>query len=216
MMVASHLVDRTMPLPATPAQRTPDGPLGLQLSSVALGLERVRALRSAPFVIGVGFALVAAITAADYLTGYEIRLAILHLIPIALVTWLAGRGWGLAMSASAALGWCLAFQSSHYYSHEIYFYWEAAALVVTFVVVVVLLARLRDALARSDERFVRALEGLPAAVCVTDRASGRVLLSNHRYVDVARKTAVTFQPRRDEATRELHDPRTSRWYLVET
>ena len=33
------------------------------------------------------FALVGLVAIADYLTGYEIRLAILYLVPIAMLTW---------------------------------------------------------------------------------------------------------------------------------
>ena len=206
-----------MPSPATPAPSDPPNPpLGLRLSSLALGLGRVPALQSPATVLGLGLAMVVAIAAADYATGYEIRLAILQLIPIALVTWLVGRRWGLALSAIAVAAWFIAFRSSHYYSHEFYFYWEAAALVATYVVVVVLLARLRDALARSDERFVRALESLPSAVCVTDRASGRVLLSNQRHAELARGAGAALDPQPVDGVRERSDPATGHWYLVET
>ncbi|HTO49329.1 MAG TPA: ATP-binding protein [Burkholderiales bacterium] len=200
-----------------PAQSdSPSLPLGLRLSSLALGLGRVPALQSRAGVLALAFALVLAVAAADYATGYEIRLAILQLIPIALVTWLVGRRWGLALSAIAVAAWFIEFRSSHDYSHEFYFYWEGAALVATYVVVVLLLARLRDALARSDERFVRALESLPSAVCVTDRASGRVLLSNRRHAELARGAGAAFDPERTDGAHERSDPATGRWYLVET
>ena len=206
-----------MPYPATPAQADPPHPpLGLRLSSLALGLERIPAFQSRAAVLGLAFALVLAVAAADYATGYEIRLAILQLIPIALVTWLVGRRWGLVLSAIAVAAWFIAFQSSHHYSHEFYFYWEAGALVATYGVVVLLLAQLRDALARSDERFVRALESLPSAVCVTDRASGRVLLSNPRHAELARGAGAALDPQPVDGVRERNDPATGRWYLVET
>jgi len=202
----------------------PDPPLGFRRSSLALGLSRVRALQSPAAALGLGFALVVLIAVADLLTGYEIRLSILYLIPISLVTWLAGPRWGLAASACAGATWVLTNHSSHTYSHHFYFYWEAAALVVTFVVVVLLLARLREALERSDARFVRALEGLPQAVCVTDRETGRVLLSNRRYEELTRGGGGPLERRlltrtsftqADRKGRELRDPTTERWYLVE-
>jgi len=83
----------------------PDPPLGFRRSSLALGLSRVRALQSPAAALGLGFALVVLIAVADLLTGYEIRLSILYLIPISLVTWLAGPRWGLAASACAGAGW---------------------------------------------------------------------------------------------------------------
>src|SRR5262245_20572134 len=144
---------RPMPSPTTPARvDSPHPPLGLRLSSLALGLGRVRALQSRSAVLTLALALVLAVAAADYATGYEIRLAILQLIPIALVTWLVGSRWGLVLSAIAVAAWFIAFQSSHSYSHESYFYWEAAALVATYAGVVLPLARLGDALARPAAR----------------------------------------------------------------
>jgi hypothetical protein len=67
-----------MPPSAMPAQSDSPGlPLGLRLSSLALGLGRVPALQSQAGVLGLASALVVVIAVADYATGYEIRLAIL-------------------------------------------------------------------------------------------------------------------------------------------
>ena len=206
---------------STDLQAAVDTARGFRVSSLSLGLDRLGASGSPALVVAIGFALVGVIALADYLTGYEVRLATLNLLPIAAVTWLAGRRWGLAASALAAGLWLFAFSGSHYYSHELYFYWEGAALVTTFVVVVLLLAKLRVALERSDERFLHALEGLPAAVCVTARDSGRMLLSNRRYDELsssgeplARRVGAGNPG--SAAGYEARDPSTGQWYLVET
>jgi hypothetical protein len=49
--------------------------------------------------------LLAAIASIDKLTGFDLRLSILYLLPVAIVTWAAGRAWGFAMSAAAIATW---------------------------------------------------------------------------------------------------------------
>jgi len=162
-----------------------------------------------PALLGC-FCLVIVVAIADYLTGYEIRLAILHLIPIAIATWRLGTSAGLIVAIAAAISWTAVFESNHPYPDPFYFYWEAAIDVVSYVVFVLLLARLRTALERSDERFVTVLEGLDAAVAVEDAASSVLLYANKRW----RETFGAAPPSFREAG-ETRDERTGRWYLVQ-
>lgn len=73
-----------MPSPATPAQADPPNPpLGLRLSSLALGLGRVPALQSRAGVLGLAFALVLAVAATSdiyYGLGYPIVVAVMTLV----------------------------------------------------------------------------------------------------------------------------------------
>lgn len=126
--------------------------------------------------IPLAFALVVAIAFIDYITVYEARLGILYLVPVALATASGGRRWGGIMTVVGVLAWGISSAAQHAYSNEVYFYWECLVLAVTLLLFVELLTRLRAALARSDERFVRVLNGLHAAVFVTD--SDRVLFAN--------------------------------------
>src|SRR6266849_3170180 len=66
--------------------------------------------------------LLAAIASIDKLTGFDLRLSILYLLPVAIVTWSAGRGWGLAVSAASVATWLALFWSSHHYASRVYFY----------------------------------------------------------------------------------------------
>src|SRR6185503_8343897 len=84
----------------------------------------------------VSLALVAGIAVADAYTGYEIRLAILYLAPIALATWFVGRHAGILVTVLAVSAWLLSFLSEHLYSHVIYLYWEGAIIVATYVIFV--------------------------------------------------------------------------------
>jgi len=143
-----------------------------------LGLSHVLdALVSRPHIaLPLSFLLVVAIAVFDYVTIYEARLGILYLVPVALATSAGGRRWGATMSVVGVVAWGISSAAQHAYSNEVYFYWECLALAVTLLLFVELHARLRAALARSDERFVRVLNGLHAAVFVTDNE--RVLFAN--------------------------------------
>jgi C4-dicarboxylate-specific signal transduction histidine kinase len=155
-------------------------------------------------------ALVVLIGIADYFTGYEVRLAILYLIPIAWGTWKIGAGAGAAAAAAAIACWFAAFATSHPYSTPLYFYLEGAATGATFLVIVLLLEFLRRALARSDARLISVLEGMDAAVQATDARTGQVLHDNRRFREL-------FGDRRfTQESGELHDPQTGRWFELRT
>lgn len=156
--------------------------------------------------IVIAVALVAAISLADYITGFEVRLAILFVAPVALATWTCGRLWGFAIALLATVSWGFTFESLHLYSHGAYFYWDGAVLGVTLLLFVELLSRLARALEHSDERFVRVLEGIDAAVYVIDDA-GDMLYANRRLARLvdesvpptAKGIATRFVPHADRA-----------------
>ncbi|MFO1307932.1 MAG: ATP-binding protein [Burkholderiales bacterium] len=139
--------------------------------------------------IAVGVALVALVTAADLATGFEVRLAMLYLAPVTLVTWNAGPRWGVGIALLSALAWAASFGSLHVYSRDVYFYWDGIVLGATLAAFCLLLARLRDALEHSDERFLRVLDGIDAAVFVTDEA-GKVPYANRRLAALVGGDAV--------------------------
>ena len=124
--------------------------------------------------LALAVALVASIALADYATGYEMRLAVLYLLPVLLASWAAGWIAGALIATLATLSWMLIFRSSHPYSHDVYYYWEAAVLLGTLTVFALILSRLRQALEHADERFVTVLEGLDAAVYVNELDSGKI------------------------------------------
>jgi PAS domain S-box-containing protein len=193
-------------------------------------------------LLGLAFALTALVGVLDYLTGYEVRLGSLYLLPIALATWTRGRTAGLWTSAAACLCWLVSFSTAHGYSRPVLFYWDAVVMTSTFIVFVLLLARLRLALASADERFVRLLQEMEAAVCVVEKETGAVLYANRRLtqmlgLDSASLFHADFQqrfggrqgagtPSHDLSTKtssssgftseERRDPITGRWYLVQS
>src|SRR4051812_32125282 len=78
--------------------------------------------------------LTLAVSAIDKLTGYELRLQVLYLIPVAIATWTAGRAWGIALGAASVGIWVVMFASTHTYSKNLYHYWDGAVWFVTLVV----------------------------------------------------------------------------------
>lgn len=189
----------------------------------------------------LALALVGCIAFLDYVTGYELRLAILYLLPIALSTWSGGSRTGLLVVAVASMSWVVSFHSVHGYSREIFFYWEGLAMFTVYVAIAWLLARLRASLRRADERFLRVLEELHAGVYVMDHDHGAILYANRRLGEMlgaeasslpaadlegrfagapaARPSALTAQaPQAQRAfvSAEVRDPVTARWYLVQS
>ena len=127
--------------------------------------------------------LMLAISAIDKLTGHELRLLILYLIPVALVTWSAGRTWGLAMAAVAIVAWMVTFHVNQPASDNLHFYWDGAVSLATLMVFAILIDRLHKALERSNARLFKVLEKLDAAVYVVDPQTQAVLYGNLRFRD---------------------------------
>lgn len=124
--------------------------------------------------------LVLAISVIDRLTGYDLQIGVLHLVPIAMVTWAVGRTWGLIVAAVAVALWFVIFRNAHTYSTPVYFYWDGVVLLGTFVAFVLLIAKLRDAL-RSHELSLSVLEKLDAPAYVVDLQRDVVLLGNREF-----------------------------------
>jgi PAS domain-containing protein len=164
--------------------------------------------------VAISGLLVALIALADNLTGYELRLAVLYLLPIALLSWARGLGWGLGLCVLATLAWLTVFFSRSPASSSFYVFWEAGAHGVTFVVVATLVASLRRARDHAEERFATVLREMDAAVYAEDTLTEKVVFANRRFRE---RFADHRPPRGAGATprvHELHDPQGRRWYLV--
>jgi K+-sensing histidine kinase KdpD len=118
----------------------------------------------------------------DKLTGYELQLLILYLIPVALVTWSAGRTWGLVMAAVAIIVWMVTFRTHQpSVSDSLHFYWDGAVSLATLTVFAILIDRLHATLERANERLVKVLEELDIATYVVDQQKQAVLYGNRRF-----------------------------------
>lgn len=61
--------------------------------AVVIGGPLERALTRPEIALPVALGLIALIGVADYITGYEVRLAVLYIVPIALATRVCGSAW---------------------------------------------------------------------------------------------------------------------------
>jgi PAS domain-containing protein len=150
--------------------------------------------------------LLAVIASIDKLTGFDLRLSILYLLPVAIVTWAAGRNWGLAMSVLGVSTWLALFWSSNPYTSRMLYYWDGAVSLMTLVVFTLLLARLRDELRASDKRFVKVLENLDAAVCVLDPERREVLYGNKHFLETLSREPYEALARRSARETRLRWP----------
>jgi diguanylate cyclase (GGDEF)-like protein len=99
------------------------------------------------YVIFIGFLLISLMGYINYLTGSEIAITILYLLPISFVTWYAGWHVGALMSIITASVWFLAdLSATEQYSHPIVPYWNTAVMLATFLIFTYILSALRDRL----------------------------------------------------------------------
>lgn len=180
---------------------------------------------AAAVAVAVGLVLIVGV--ADYLAGYYLRLAILYVIPVALATWVSGRSSGIAIVVLSLLTWVVSFEFTHGYARDASFYWDGVVLAVTLFLFAELFSRLRSALARADERLVRVLNGLHAAVFVADDRA--VLFANARMAAlfggaapalaaIAARFPASQAAAGDAAFAgsEVRDAADGRWYFAQT
>ncbi len=97
----------------------------------------------------VGFVLVPILGFVDFLTGYELSLSLAYLIPVTLVAWFGGRGYGSVAAAACAAVWLTAEHSAgRVYSHPVIPLWNTVFRFGLLFVVASLLAALRSVLVR--------------------------------------------------------------------
>ena len=101
------------------------------------------------FFITIGLILVILVGIVDYVTGYEITFSIFYLIPVAMVSWYAGRRYGIIVSFASAISWFLADTTAgHTYSQPLITYWNTSVSLGFFLVVTFILSQLRAELKR--------------------------------------------------------------------
>lgn len=150
-------------------------------------------------VLGLSLTTLVAIAFADLSTGYELALSLLYLGPVVASTWAFGLRAGLGLSVLATAAWLATDAlAEHHYSLAIYRYWEGFIRLATFALFAFVVDQLKRALARSDDRLIKVLEGLDAAVCVIDPATGSILYRNRPF-----DTAFPGEARGDAAQRLL-------------
>ena len=173
-------------------------------------------LRPGP-VLAASLALVAIIALADYYSGAEMNVAMLYLAPIFMTAWALGTHAAIVMAIISSTAWYLSVLNMHQsYSHAWLHIWDGSIQFAIFLVFGVVMAKLRIALGHADERFATVLEGLDAAVYVSDFETDEVVYANEQF----RKTfppAGNAPPVPKEVHQgEFHDASRGRWYLIQS
>jgi diguanylate cyclase (GGDEF)-like protein len=105
--------------------------------------DRALATLPRPAVFSVALLGVVLVGALDLVTGYEISLSFLYLIPVSLATWYCGRRAGVGIALLSAATWFVADAAAgHVYSSELIAVWDSVARLGFFVVTVWLLGEL--------------------------------------------------------------------------
>ncbi len=115
------------------------------------------------FWIIVGFALIGGVGILDFLTGYELTFSLFYLIPIALITWLTGRRFGIVASVVSTFVWLVTdVATGNSSTKPVIYIWNTLIGLGFFVIVVLLLSALRREL--EHERELTKIDYLTGAV----------------------------------------------------
>ena len=114
-------------------------------------------------IVGLLLGLVFAVGWVDYLTGLELSVSLLYLIPITIGTWVAGRSTGNMLALASAGIWLGAdLMAHHTYGHWFLPLWNTLTLAISFLVVVALLVSLRKANEGLEQTVARRTKALRA------------------------------------------------------
>ena len=120
-------------------------------------------LKPTYLVVLVGSGLNGILGVVDYLTGYGMGFSLFYVLPVALVTWLAGRRLGVMTSVISAGIWYWADAAGgHQYSNALTPIWNTLIRLAFFLIITFLLAALQHALQREEE--LARVDGLTGAV----------------------------------------------------
>ncbi|QQS55272.1 MAG: GGDEF domain-containing protein [Candidatus Competibacteraceae bacterium] len=109
--------------------------------------------RAQVFALALGGVLL--IGLVDYLTGYELGVSLLYLVPIDVAAWNVGRRAGFGMAVLSAIVWFAAdWGAGHSYSHLAIPLWNTLIRLGFFLSNVFLLAELREHLT-NEQRLAR-------------------------------------------------------------
>ncbi len=96
---------------------------------------------------GVALLLAVGVAYLDVVTGFELSLSLLYLVPTAFAAWVLGRRWGLLLALLSALLWLSAdLLAGHLYTSSAIAAWNTLIRLGFFLVVVALLLALKEQL----------------------------------------------------------------------
>ena len=107
--------------------------------------------RSKPQLIILALVYIILQGVVDYFTG-DFSLLIFDLVPIFVVTWLAGMRWGIVISFISVTSWAAVdIMTTPVHSNPVVYYWNFSIKFIFFVSVISVLMELKKALQREKE-----------------------------------------------------------------
>jgi diguanylate cyclase (GGDEF)-like protein len=139
-------------------------------------LDAVLGGRPPAVVFGLGLALTGGVGILDRVTGPELALSILYLVPVGIVAAVSSKPAAYAASAGAAATWLLAERlADAEYRNAWVPYWNGLVRLGIFLIVASLVLALREALAEEQERAaVDPLTGLLNRKSFTERVDAEM------------------------------------------
>jgi diguanylate cyclase (GGDEF)-like protein len=102
-------------------------------------------------VIVLGLVLLLLIVAIDYALGYSLRLTVVYVVPIMILAWGAGRGYGILLSLVACLSWgIIDYRADRFAGHDGYLYLEWGLVLLALLALVAGLSGLKVTLAEAN------------------------------------------------------------------
>jgi signal transduction histidine kinase len=156
--------------------------------------------------------MVLAVGGVDYLTGEELSVSILYLVPICLCTWRASRRWGLVVALASTIAWLAADSAAgQHWGHPLIPYWNAAVLLGFFGVVVYLLSALKASHDGLEAEVERRTSALRREIGERRLAEGRLTQTNDE-LSQSRERLVEALAELQKSHAEL---KTTQWQLIE-
>ncbi len=153
-----------------------------------MGKKMMTGKRSDPVVTLLTVLLVAAVGWVDYLTGEELSVSILYLVPIYLCTWRIGHRCGIVVAWASAVVWLLAdLAASERQGHPLVPYWNGAVLLGMFWVVVHLLSALKVSQTNLEDKVAQRTSALSSEVAERRRAEDRLTQVNRELSESREK-----------------------------
>ncbi|MGO9570617.1 MAG: PAS domain S-box protein, partial [Desulfomonilaceae bacterium] len=111
------------------------------------------------WLMALSVGLVGLTGVVDHITGAEIQVAVLYLIPVALVTWYVSRGAGFTIAMLSSVVWLVTqYTASSVPVRSFVGIWNATIFLCFFLLVAILLAKIHDTLYRIKQEVRERLE----------------------------------------------------------
>jgi len=137
-----------------------------------------------PVVTLLAALLVLAVGWVDYLTGEDVSVSILYLVPVGLCTWRVGRTCGLVIAGASAAAWLTAdLAASERQGHLLVSYWNGAVLLGIFCVVVYLLSALKVSQTDLENKVEQRTSALHMEIAERKRAEDQLTQVNRELLE---------------------------------